>query len=219
MPSNMKRWNGTNWIEVADFDPDGSAKWVRPLTTPVLADLHVPGLSMSQDLKDIHYRPDVDGPLEKIGNWSDWESAWGVIKRGTFPSNPTGAVTPTNIAASQTVTNLATMQFQPVEGRRYRFVAQVRAVGSNPSVAFFNGVFNLTKNGGSLGAGNDPWKIGAHTWTTWKIAWTKSYVPLGTDLATWNLHYSNGGNALQMWFNTPSAFYVEDLGPNRGDTL
>jgi hypothetical protein len=166
-----------------------------------------------------------------IGNWSDWNSAWGIVSRGTFYSLP-GTINPLH-PASTTYDDYAFTYFTPVAGRRYKFDLYIRAVCSQNSQDAFAGNFQLRRNNVVfLGSGHDPWKRGkplpppghpltdsGWKWASWRITWVCTYYVMGSGNAMFNVQFNNQASNTQTWVDGPSFFVIRDEGPNRGDAV
>jgi hypothetical protein len=140
------------------------------------------------------------------GTGQVWNTAWGVVAVGTFfaagsPSLPVGVTKLTN-----------DIMFQSIVGRRYRFVLQVRIVGTTTG----NGVNFLP-----LGPG-----VGGSSWDTWvSVTGSTLWAPLHTEVlfngnGTNGAFYWNANNAgttgVAVYLDSMSTVYIEDVGPVAG---
>ena len=142
-------------------------------------------------------------PLSTGSAGQVWNTAWGTVATGSLIAATSIPVGVTKITSD--------IVFKSVPGRRYRFVLQVRIVGATTG----NGVNFLP-----LGPG-----VGGATWDTWvtTAVWAPLYTEVlftGNDTSGnfyWNANNAGTG-AVQVYFDSMSCVYIEDIGPVTGFT-
>ena len=132
-----------------------------------------------------------------------WNSAWGVVAKGTVTSGnplkvPTGGMTATS-ALPVTLTS----------GRRFRFVFNARAAVTNPAVAGAYMQLWLQVNGGNqFGASVLP-SVPSSGYNTLYYEWL---VDGDGTSRSWTVMLQ-GSNPIDVYTDTEAHFYVEDVGP------
>jgi hypothetical protein len=208
MPSKMARYNGTDWITVADFDQMGlGSKWFTGSGDPVGP--ATDSFYLDTVSKNIWYRLDPAGAWENVGNISDWESAWGIVARAAL-----SGAQPLAMNAS-TSYDLAAVTFTPVAGRRYMLTMFVRAFGpaSSGPVAGYGQILRA-----GVALAGDNWHRSEEQWDSLLNAFIYTSTTMGTTSVEFRYRFNNGGTVTHAYLDAASYFIIEDMGPSRGDT-
>lgn len=132
-----------------------------------------------------------------------WNSAWGVV--ANFP-----LLSPTTIAITTSVAITGNLNITLQAGRRYRIVAQTRAMtvvtaASGTTLQLFNGVTQIVLTGAGNQHTNAPL-------SNYGFAHGEFFID-GAGQTYTQLHFKMQGSNQTVYTDFPSAFYVEDVGP------
>jgi hypothetical protein len=218
MASTIKRWNGTAWIVVADFDAMASgSKWLQGAGSPSSGLLATDSFYINTTNKDVYYRTNPSGGWFFYGNLVSWNNARGTMMRGTLADQGNIHDVP---AAGQPFANqeVAWLTFTPEAGRNYRFHFHVRATALADGSGVFAGYFYILRNDVSLiSTLGDRWYRTTDTYGHIDIFWPASATQLTPGVsAEFSVMFNNSsGETARFWMDSNSFFSIDDMGPYR----